>query len=82
MHPATFKRNTDGTIDLTFHKMTQGKAVALCHAIRFYASQSAVCDDLRCFVRNAVFDTTTDKDGPNSPNSELLAILDWSAGQN
>ena len=52
---ATFTRKSDGTCDIKFAGLTQGKALALAHALEARAvAGSAVTEDLMIAFRNAV----------------------------
>lgn len=57
---ATFKRNSDGTCDIKFAKLTHGKALAIAHALEARAvGGSVVTDDVRIALRNAVQQDTS-----------------------
>jgi hypothetical protein len=59
----TFKRNKNGEVSISFQNMTQGKALALCHALHTYAIMSPVCDDLEISLNHAIQEAgKTDED--------------------
>ena len=50
-----FKRNKTGQVSVQFRDMTQGEALALCHALRERVNLgSLVAEDLQAFLRNAI----------------------------
>lgn len=49
-----FKRYKNGNCSFCFDDLTQGKALALCNAIRLYAQNSAVCEDFILPIRRAI----------------------------
>lgn len=66
----TFKRNKAGEVSISFQNMTQGKALALCHALDAYAMTSPVCEDLEISLKNAV-----QQAGKTDADQELLISL-------
>jgi hypothetical protein len=53
-----FKRNKSGKVSVTLKDMTQGEALALCHALSQYSTHSpvkpAVADDVRQSLRHTI----------------------------
>lgn len=66
----TFKRNKAGEVSVTFQNMTQGKALALCHALDNYAMTSPVCEDLEISLNNAI-----QREGKTDADQELFEAL-------
>jgi hypothetical protein len=63
----TFKRNKAGEVSISFQNMTQGKALALCHALDTYAMTSPVCEDLETSLNLAI-----QRDGKTDEDQELF----------
>jgi hypothetical protein len=69
-----FKRNKDGSVNISFKSITQGKALAICFALVEHAKQSPVAEDLRLFLRNAIYqDSSYDY---RNENQELFESLE------
>jgi hypothetical protein len=69
MMKSEFKRTNRG-VTISFKEMTQGEALALCHALDSHATKSAVCVDVEVALNHAI-----QRDGKTDADQELFEAL-------
>jgi hypothetical protein len=57
-------------VTISFKEMTQGAALALCHALNEYARKSAVCEDLEIALNHAV-----QRENKTREDQELFEVI-------